>query len=98
MPRVTFIHGIANKPPLDDLLRIWRDTLADAAEPLPLGDRGVSSSMVYWADLLYEKPEEDLSAYEGVLENSAAAIDGGGNAPPPLPPASPPTAKGRRHR
>lgn len=85
MPHVTFIHGIANKPPLDDLLRIWRDTLADAAEPLPLGDLGVSSSMVYWADLLYEKPEEDLSAYEGVLENSAAAIDGGGNAPPPRP-------------
>ena len=85
MPHVTFIHGIANKPPLDDLLRIWRETLADAAEPLPLGDRGVSSSMVYWADLLYEKPEEDLSAYEGVLENTAEAIDGGGNAPPPRP-------------
>ena len=32
MPHVTFIHGIANKPPLDDLLRIWRDTLADAAD------------------------------------------------------------------
>jgi hypothetical protein len=85
MPHVTFIHGIANKPPADDLLRIWRDALAEAADPLPLGDRGVSSSMVYWADLLYEKPEEDLSAYEGVLENSAAAIDGGGNAPPPRP-------------
>lgn len=85
MPHVTFIHGIANKPPADDLLRLWRAALADAADPLPLGDRGVSSSMVYWADLMYEKPEEDLSAYEGVLENSAAAIDGGGNAPPPRP-------------
>ena len=48
--------------------------------PLPLGDLGVTSSMVYWADLLYEKAEEDLSAYEGVLENTAEAIDGGGGA------------------
>lgn len=85
MPHVTFIHGISNKPPVGDLLRIWRDTLADATEPLPLGDYGVTSTMVYWADLLYERPEEDLSAYEGVLENSPEAIDGGGGALPPQP-------------
>jgi len=41
--------------------------------------------MIYWADLLYEKPEDDLSAYEGVLENTAEAIDGAGDAPPPVP-------------
>jgi hypothetical protein len=85
MPHVTFIHGISNKPPADDLLRIWRGALAEAAEPLPLGDLGVTSSMIYWADLLYEKPEDDLSAYEGVLENTAEAIDGAGDAPLPVP-------------
>jgi hypothetical protein len=85
MAHVTFIHGISNKPPADDLLRIWREALASAAEAFPLGDLGVTSAMVYWADLLYEKAEEDLSAYEGVLENSAAAIDGAGAAPPPVP-------------
>jgi hypothetical protein len=85
MAHVTFIHGMSNKPPADDLLRIWRETLASAAEALPLGDLGVTSSMVYWADLLYEKAEEDLSAYEGVLENTAEAIDGAGAAPPPVP-------------
>lgn len=85
MPHVTFIHGMANKPPADDLLRLWRNALADAPTPLPLGDMGVSSSMIYWADLLYEKPDDDLSAYEGVLENSAEAVDGGGSAPPPEP-------------
>lgn len=85
MPHVTFIHGISNKPPADDLLRIWRRALAEAAEPLPLGDLGVTCALVYWADLLYEKPDEDLSAYEGVLENTAEAIDGAGNAPPPAP-------------
>lgn len=54
MPHVTFIHGIANKPPREELLTVWRGTLADHG--LDLGDRGVSSSMVYWADLLYPRP------------------------------------------
>ena len=85
MPHVTFVHGISNKPPADDLLRIWRNALADAAAPLPLGDLGVTSTMVYWADLLYAEPEEDLAAYEGVFENTPEAIDGAGNAPPPQP-------------
>ncbi len=85
MTHVTFIHGIANKPPADDLLGIWRRALADAVEPVPLGDLGATSSLVYWADFLYDKPTADLSAHEGVLENTAEAIDGGGGAPPPQP-------------
>lgn len=52
MAHVTFIHGIANKPPADDLLRIWSRALADATEPLSLSDAGVTTTMVYWADLL----------------------------------------------
>lgn len=82
---MTLIHGIANKPPPADLLRIWRETLANAAEPLPLSDLGITSSLVYWADLLYEKPDENLSAYEGVLENTPQAVDGAGGALPPQP-------------
>ena len=84
MPHVTFIHGIANKPPINDLLRLWRNALTEGPAPVPLGDLGVTSSMVYWADLLYEKPETDLSAYEGVLENTAEAVDAAGEAPPPI--------------
>ena len=61
MPHVTFIHGISNKPPAEDLLRIWRETLASTAAPLPLGDLGVTTSLVYWADLLYDAPDSDLS-------------------------------------
>lgn len=85
MAHVTFIHGISNKPPSDDLLRIWRRAVAEAAEPLPLGDLGVTSSIVYWADLLYGAPVEDLSAFEGTLENTAEAIDAAGAAAPPVP-------------
>lgn len=84
MAHVTFIHGIANKPAKDDLLRIWREALAGGDEPLPLGDYGVTSSMVYWADVLYAAPETDLSSYEGMLENSAEAIDGAGDAELPI--------------
>lgn len=85
MPHVTFIHGIANKPPAEDLLRIWRRTLADAADPLPLGDLGVTSSLVYWADLMYGTPDADVSAHEGVLENTPAAVDASGGEAPPQP-------------
>ena len=81
MAHVTFIHGIANKPPADDLLRIWCRALADATEPLDLDEQSVTTSMVYWADLLYGAPISDLSSFEGVLENTPAAVDGAGNVP-----------------
>ena len=54
MPHVTFVHGIGNKPPADDLLGSWRGALADVGSDL--ATRGVSSSLVYWADLLYAAP------------------------------------------
>ncbi len=54
MPHVTFVHGISNKPPADELSRIWRRALAE--HELDLDAHGVTSSMVYWADLLYPEP------------------------------------------
>jgi hypothetical protein len=83
MPHVTFIHGIANKPAPQELIAIWKRALETAPDPLPLGTLGVTSSMVYWADLLYAAPEPDTTAFEGTLENTAAAIDGAGDATPP---------------
>jgi hypothetical protein len=58
MPHVTFIHGIANKPPADRLLRSWERTLA-ANDGVNLGAEGVTRSMVYWADVMYESPMSD---------------------------------------
>jgi hypothetical protein len=57
MPHVPFIHGISNKPPVEELSRMWRGVLADHG--LDLDALGVSSSMVYWADLLYPEPLEE---------------------------------------
>jgi hypothetical protein len=45
----------------------------------------VSSSLVYWADVLYPAPDPDLAAHEGVLESTAQAVDGGGTPPLPTP-------------
>lgn len=83
MAHVTFIHGISNKPPREELERIWVRALANAVEPLSLGDSGVTTSMVYWADLLYEKSIEDTSSFESRLENTAASVDAGEEVPPP---------------
>jgi hypothetical protein len=80
MAHITFIHGIANKPPAHKLLQIWRRALADGANPFPLEDLSVSSSMVYWADVLYKTPDIQESAHEGLLENSVEAIDAAGDA------------------
>jgi hypothetical protein len=84
MPHVTFIHGIANKPESEALLAIWRRALTETAEPLDLVGEGVTSSLVYWADLMYEAPDPDLSAHEGVLENTPQAVDASGGAEMPV--------------
>jgi hypothetical protein len=76
MPHVTFIHGMANKPPQDRLLEIWRRGLREGG--LNLATRGVSSSMVYWADVLYPEPAAEDAAHESTgqeIVTSAADED-----------------------
>lgn len=64
MPHVTFIHGIANKPQKDVLLKNWNSELEVGG--LNLGTNGVTSTMAYWADVVYEKPMEGESNFESV--------------------------------
>lgn len=68
MPHVTFIHGIANKPSEQKLRRVWlkalESDLHDNDDGVNLGTIGVSSSMIYWADVLYENPSDD-DLFEG---------------------------------
>jgi hypothetical protein len=69
MPHVTFIHGIGNKTPAETLRTSWLTSLADN-DGLELDAEGVSSSMIYWADFMYEAPlppsrgNESLEAVE----------------------------------
>jgi hypothetical protein len=67
MPHVTFIHGICNKPPQAALLQAWLRAL-ESNNGLDLGNEGVSSSMVYWADVLYEKPDDE-AGYESAADD-----------------------------
>jgi hypothetical protein len=82
MPHVTFIHGIGNKPEANQLLPIWLRSLADNIG-LDLGGEGVTSSMVYWADVLYAAPDPDIAAYESADEKTAAGVDAAANPGPP---------------
>ena len=74
MPHITFIHGISNKPAENKLKQIWLDALANDllnnGDGLDLGAMGVTTSMIYWADVLYAKPEEILKEAVANLEST----------------------------
>ncbi|MBO3273144.1 hypothetical protein [Hymenobacter defluvii] len=75
MPHITFIHGISNKPDEDKLREIWyralaQDTLGND-DAIDLGAAEVTFSMVYWADVLYDKPLEGESIEEETLQEGA---------------------------
>lgn len=74
MTHVTFVHGISNKPPQDQLLRSWKEALGDS-DGIELDRLGVSSSMVYWADLLYERPAVPSTAYESLEAYERAGLE-----------------------
>ncbi|MFT5701490.1 MAG: hypothetical protein ACI8ZB_004385 [Desulforhopalus sp.] len=65
MPHVTFIHGIANKPSPEELIEIWRRSLAQN-DGINLATKGITSSMVYWADVMYAEPAKETEAHESV--------------------------------
>ena len=56
MPHVIFIHGIANKPVKNELLSLWESAIARSEIGFNLGAQGITSSLVYWADVLYPNP------------------------------------------
>lgn len=77
MGHITFIHGIANKPDRELLLGQWRVALYDD-DGLDLDALGVTTSMVYWADMLYPEPAPVEAAREATtlgLEQSASPTD-----------------------
>ena len=74
MPHVTFIHGIANKPAKDILIDSWRRALAKG-DGIDLGAEGVTSSMVYWADVMYAEPKPDTDVHESAEDGVADTND-----------------------
>lgn len=64
MPHVTFVHGIANKPSKENLLDNWLHALSVGG--LDLDSEGVTSSIVYWADVVYKSPLKSAEQFESV--------------------------------
>jgi len=73
MAHVTFIHGIANKPPYEQLLDLWTRSLSNS-DGLDLGAEGITCSMVYWADVLYESPLSEADRESAANEAAAEAV------------------------
>ena len=64
---VTFIHGIGNQQSPDSIVRSWKRSLADGGDGVDLDTYGVTASMVYWADVMYEEPSDVSRDNESVL-------------------------------
>jgi predicted alpha/beta hydrolase family esterase len=73
MGHVTFIHGIANKPPQEQLLDLWNRSLANG-DGIDLGAQGITCSMVYWADVLYDNPLAEAVAERATNEAAAEEV------------------------
>lgn len=61
MPKIIVaIHGLANKPPKEDLAEFWRKSIAEGlTKNCGLANPKFDMRMVYWADLLYKQPLHD---------------------------------------
>lgn len=77
MAHLVFIHGIANKPAPDELLRIWRRVLAREEgddQGVPLTSRGIQSSLVYWADVMYPEYDPDVASHESLEQDAPLGV------------------------
>ena len=73
---IVFIHGLSNKPPVEDLRRIWLDSLrasVDGDQGFDLSSVGVRDSFVYWANHFYDTPLS-ASDYESRSKELADSV------------------------
>ncbi len=77
---VTFIHGIGNQPTPERMLTNWKRALADGGDGVDLDAVGVTSSAVYWADVMYAESsdaseDKESVLFEGVTAGEVPQID-----------------------
>jgi hypothetical protein len=80
MGHITFVHGIMNQPAPERLLRTWKRDLADGGDGVDLDVYGVTSSMVYWADVMYAATtdaggSQESIEYEGIESGALIPVD-----------------------
>ncbi|MBY4616152.1 hypothetical protein [Rhizobium redzepovicii] len=64
MPHITFVHGIGNQPEQSFLLSAWNAALFNGAAGKTSKWHGTTSSMFYWADILYSSPAPNVADFE----------------------------------
>jgi pimeloyl-ACP methyl ester carboxylesterase len=82
-PVVIGIHGLANKPPVDEKTRWWKAAIAEGrARNEEMPDAGFAFEFVYWADLRYEAPLTEAENREPYWPyDGAGPLPGGDEAP-----------------
>jgi hypothetical protein len=81
MGHITFVHGIMNQPSPARLLKEWKRDLADGGDGVDLDVYGVTSSMVYWADVMYAAAtdaggsSQESIEYEGIESGALTEVD-----------------------
>ncbi|MGH8950784.1 MAG: hypothetical protein ACRDX9_05105, partial [Acidimicrobiia bacterium] len=81
MGHITFVHGIMNQPSPDRLLAVWKRDLADGGDGVDLDVYGITSSMVYWADVMYATATDaggsgqESIEYEGIEPGALTEVD-----------------------
>ncbi len=81
MGHITFVHGIMNQPSPARLLKDWKRDLADGGDGVDLDVYGVTSSMVYWADVMYAAAtdagggSQESIEYEGIESGALTEVD-----------------------
>jgi hypothetical protein len=80
MGHITFVHGIMNQPSPARLLGSWKRHLADGGDGLDLDVYGVTSSVVYWADVMYPAATDaggtqESIEYEGLDSGALTQVD-----------------------
>lgn len=87
MAYVAFIHGMANKPPYEQLKDSWCNALSRSdparGSVAPVGNLGLDLSMTgvgfdmtYWADVLYGLPEAVKEGVEEIFAALESVIEG----------------------
>ncbi|MBB2964630.1 alpha/beta hydrolase [Methylobacterium sp. R2-1] len=77
------IHGLANKPPVDEKTRWWKAAIVEGlTRNMGLADPAPAFEFVYWADLRYDAPlSEDLNREPFLPYEGVGPLPGGEEAP-----------------
>lgn len=69
-PIIIGIHGLSNKPPAETLKQGWEMAILEGLQKntgTPLNPDDLSFASVYWADVMYDQPDDHAELYHPAL-------------------------------